>query len=278
MNSIEIKNLSKQYKDFYLNNISFSLPSGCILGLVGENGAGKSTTIKLMLDMINKSSGEIKLFGQDYRKCSKEDIGVVMEENGFPEFLNAKEMNGIFKRIYKNWSESDYFGYLQKFELTENKKIREFSKGMKMKLYISAALSHGAKLLLLDEATSGIDPVVRDEILDIFYEFTRDENHSILISSHIVSDLEKLCDYIAFMHKGKLVLFEEKDALINNYCIVSCSINELADIRKSDILGVRETPYGINAVIKKSAAKDFANTSSINLEDLFVYMIRGDEK
>lgn len=278
MNSIEIKNLSKQYKDFFLDNVGFTLPSGCILGLVGENGAGKSTTIKLMLDMINKSGGEIRLLGQDYRKCSKEDIGVVMEENGFPEFLSAKEMNGIFKRVYNNWSESDYFGYLQKFELPENKRIKEFSRGMKMKLYISAALSHGAKLLILDEATSGIDPVVRDEILEIFYDFTRDENHSILISSHIVSDLEKLCDYIAFMHKGRLVLFEEKDKLLNDYCIVQCGGNELKGIEKSAVLGRRETPYGTNAVIKKSAAKDFMNTSAINLEDLFVYRIRGNEK
>ena len=277
MNAIEVKNLNKQYKDFTLDNVSFTLPSGCILGLVGENGAGKSTTIKLLLDMINKNGGEIKLLGQDYKICPKDDIGVVMEENGFPEVLTADEINGIFGKIYKNWNEREYYGYLKRFELPEKKKIKEYSRGMKMKLYISVALSHNAKLLILDEATSGIDPVVRDEILEIFNEFTRNENHSILISSHIVSDLEKLCDYIAFMHKGKLVLFEEKDELLNNYCIVQCSRNELDKIEKSAVLGRRETPYGIQAVIKKTAAKDFIHTSAISL-DLFVYMIRGNQE
>lgn len=276
MNAIEITNLSKSYKDFKLDSINLTLPSGCIMGLVGENGAGKSTTIKLILNMINKSRGEISLLNRDYRACSKEDIGVVMEENGFPESLTAKEINSVFNGIYKNWSEAEYFAYLKKFELPEKKKIKDFSRGMKMKLYIAAALSHGAKLLILDEATSGIDPVVRDEILDIFYEFTRDENHSILISSHIVSDLEKLCDYIAFMHKGKLVLCEEKDELLNNYCIIQCDESELNNIEKSAILGIRKTDFGTNAVIKKSAVKSGMNQSPISIEDLFVYMIRGN--
>ncbi len=275
MNAIEVRNLSKNYKGFSLENISFTLPSGCIMGLVGENGAGKSTTIKLILDMIKKSGGEINLLGKSNTACSKEDIGVVMEENGLPESFNAKEINSVLKNIYKSWNEKEFFHYLNKFSIPTNKKIKNFSKGMKMKIHIAVALSHNAKLLILDEATSGLDPVVRDEILDIFNDFTRDENHSILFSSHIVSDLEKLCDYIAFMHKGCLLLCEEKDELLNNYCIAQCDESRINKIDKSDILSVRKSEYGVNAVIKIFPATSDMNVSPINLEDLFVYMIRG---
>ena len=275
MNAIEVKNLSKNYKGFSLENISFTLPNGCIMGLVGENGAGKSTTIKLILDMIKKSSGEIKILGKDTKEFSKEDIGVVTEEIGVPLSFNAKEINSVFKNIYKQWSERDFFAYMEKFSIPTNKKIKEFSKGMKMKLYIALALSHNAKLLILDEATSGLDPVMRDEILDIFNEFTRNENHSILISSHIVSDLEKICDYIAFMHNGKLILCEEKDELLNNYSIIQCDENTINQIDKADILSIRKSNYAVKAVIKSSAVTGNMISSPINLEDLFVYMIRG---
>ena len=275
MNAIEINNLTKRYKDFTLDNVSLTLPCGCIMGLVGENGAGKSTTIKLMLDMIRKESGEIKLLGTDYTVCSKEDIGVVLEENGFPESLNAIEMNKIFKNVYKQWNEGQYFSFLEKFELPAKKKIKDFSKGMKMKLYIAAALSHGAKLLILDEPTSGLDPVVRDEILDIFNDFTRDENHSILISSHIVSDLEKLCDYIAFIHKGRLILCEEKDRLLSEYCLIQCDEGTFAGIDKDSVLGYRKSGYGISAVVKAIAISGNVSISPLSIEDLFVYMIRG---
>lgn len=278
MNAIETKNLSKHYKNFTLNNINLTLPSGCIMGLVGENGAGKTTTIKLLLKMIRKDSGEIKLLGQDYTACSMEDIGVVTEENGFPESLNVSEMNKILKNIYKNWDKEIYFGYLREFEIPLDKKIKTFSKGMKMKLYIATALAHDAKLLILDEATSGLDPVVRNEILDIFNEFTRDEEHSVLISSHIVSDLEKICDYIAFMHKGKLILCEEKDELLYDYCIIQCDESTMNDLNEDDILSIRQSNYGSTAVIKKSALKEDMNAQPISLEDLFVYMIRGQKK
>lgn len=278
MHAIEIKNLSKAYKGFKIDNLNLTFPGGFILGLIGENGAGKSTTIKLILDMVHKDSGSISILGQDHKSVSKEDIGVVMEENGLPESFNADEINAVFKNIYSAWNESEYYSYLKKFSLPLNKKIKDFSKGMKMKLYIAVALSHSAKLLILDEATSGLDPVVRDEILDIFYDFTRDENHSILISSHIVSDLEKLCDYIAFMHKGKLILFEEKDELLNNYCIIQCTEDEINDFERSSVLGIRKNEYGVSAVVKKSSVKENINLIPINLEDLFVYMIRGYER
>ncbi len=278
MNAIEIKNLSKEYKDFRLDNISLTLPCGCIIGLVGENGAGKSTTIKLILDMIKKSGGEIRLLGQNSNACSKEDIGVVLEENGLPESFNAKEINTVFKNIYKQWNAQAFFSYLNKFNIPQNKKIKIFSKGMKMKLNIAVALSHNAKLLILDEATSGLDPVVRDEILDIFNDFTRDETHSVLISSHIVSDLEKLFDYIAFMHRGKLILCEEKDELLNHYSIVQCDEDTLNGIDKADIISVRKSDYTVRAVVKNTAVTEKMNSMPVNLEDLFVYMIRGQEK
>lgn len=275
MNAIEVKNLSKNYKGFGLENISFTLPSGCIMGLVGENGAGKSTTIKLILDMIKKTSGEIKIFEKNIDEISKEDIGVVTEENGIPLSFNAKEINTVFKNIYKQWNENDFFTYLEKFNIPHKKKIKEFSKGMTMKMYIAIALSHNAKLLILDEATSGLDPVIRDEILDIFNDFTRDESHSILISSHIVSDLEKICDYIAFMHNGKLIICEEKDELLNNYSIIQCDEKAIDEISKNDILSIRKSDYAVKAVIKSKAITDNMISAPINLEDLFVYMIRG---
>lgn len=278
MNAIETTNLSKHYRSFTLDKINLTLPSGCIMGLVGENGAGKTTTIKLLLKMIRKDSGEIKLLGQDYTACSMEDIGVVTEENGFPKSLNASEMNKIFKNIYKNWDKEIYFGYLRQFEIPLDKKIKTFSKGMKMKLYIATALAHDAKLLILDEATSGLDPVVRNEILDIFNEFTRDEEHSVLISSHIVSDLEKICDYIAFMHKGKLILCEEKDKLLYDYCMIPCNERMLESLHEEDILSVHKSNYGSTAVIKKSLLSDDMNAQPISLEDLFVYIIRGQKK
>lgn len=278
MNAIETRNLSKNYKNFTLENVNLTLPSGCIMGLVGENGAGKTTTIKLILNMIKKDSGEIRLLGKNQNECSMEDIGVVTEENGLPETLNTSEINKIFKNIYKNWDREIYFYYLRSFEIPLDKKIKRFSKGMKMKLYIAVALAHNAKLLILDEATSGLDPVVRNEILDIFNDFTRDEEHSVLISSHIVSDLEKICDYIAFMHKGKLILSEEKDELLNSYCIINGNESAIDDINECDILSISKTNYGCTAVIKKSALRDGTPYEPISLEDIFVYMIKGGKQ
>ena len=198
MNAIEVKNLTKKYTDFTLDNVSFTLPMGCIMGLIGENGAGKSTTIKLLLDAITRDSGEISILGKsnkDNFKATKEDLGVVLDEAHFPESINPKQVNAIMKNTYTNWNENTFFNYMKKFDLPLKKSFKDFSRGMRMKLMIAVALSHDAKLLILDEATSGLDPIVRDEILELFYEFTREEDHSILISSHIVSDLEKLCDY-----------------------------------------------------------------------------------
>lgn len=278
MNAVEVKELTKKFKGFTLDHVSFSLPAGCIMGLVGENGAGKSTTIKLLLDMLRKDGGTISILGKDEKRVSKDDIGVVFDECRFHEAFTAKDINQVLKSIFQRWNEQQFFDYLNRFEVPSNKKLKEFSRGMKMKISIAAAVSHDAKLLLLDEPTSTLDPVVRDEMLDIFYDFISDEQHSIIISSHIVSDLEKVCDYIAFMHKGKMILCEEKDRLLQECRLAQMSEAEFSAIDKDEIIGSRKTPFGITAVIRKAAAAQIRNTQPINLEDLFVYMIRGEEK
>lgn len=277
MNSLEIKNLTKTYRDFTLDHISFCLPEGCIMGFVGENGAGKSTTIKLILNMIQADGGEVSIFGQSNQvdlKAKKENIGVVLDEIGFPECISAKELNNVLRYAYENWDTEVYTGYLEKFKLPLNKPFKEYSRGMKMKLGITAALSHHAKLLILDEATSGLDPVVREEVLDILNEFTREENHSVLISSHIVSDLERLCDYIAFLHKGRLVLCDEKDRLLEHYGMVHCTHEQFKRLDANIVVGKKESHYGIEAIMERINIPDNMKISPIGIEDLFVYMAK----
>ena len=277
MNALEIKNVSKSFSGFCLDNINLTLPSGCIMGLIGENGAGKSTTIKLILDMLHKDSGTITILGKDNGEdiaLTKEDVGIVMDEVGMPECLTAKQIGKVMKHTFRNWNEDEYARLLKKLSLPDNKQFKDFSRGMKMKLGIAVALSHGAKLLLLDEPTSGLDPVVRDEVVDMFYDFTRDENHSILISSHIVSDLEKLCDYVAFLHKGKLLLCEEKDVLLSEYGIIHCTVEQLSELDKEVIKYKKETPYGAEAIVPRADAPDGFKLSPISIEELFVFMVK----
>ena len=277
MNALEIRNLTKSFKDFRLDNLNLTLPSGCIMGLIGENGAGKSTTIKLILDIIHKDGGSIKILGEDNEKdirLTKEDIGVVMDDVGLPELLTAKQIGKIMKSTFKNWNQDEYNRILSKFSLPVGKQFKDFSRGMKMKLGIAIAMSHGAKLLLLDEATSGLDPVVRDEVIEMFYDFTRDENHSILISSHIVSDLEKLCDYIAFLHKGQLLLCEEKDVLLSKYGIVHCTPETLSALAAGSIKYTKVTPYGIEAIVLRESVPEDIKISPITIEELFLFMVK----
>ena len=277
MNALEIKNLTKAYPGFKLDNLNLTLPSGCIMGLIGENGAGKSTTIKLILDMIHKDSGTITILGKDNgdsMELTKEDIGVVMDEVGVPECMSAKQVGKVMKHTFKNWKDEEYRLLLQKLSLPNDKPFKDFSRGMKMKLGIAVAMSHGAKILILDEATSGLDPVVRDEVVEMFGEFTRNENHSILISSHIVSDLEKICDYIAFLHKGKLLLCEEKDQLLAEYGLIHCTADELQKVPVNAIQYKKENPYGIEAMVLRSAVPVDMNVSPISIEELFVFMVK----
>lgn len=277
MNALEIKNLTKSFAGFKLDNLSLTLPCGCIMGLIGENGAGKSTTFKLILDMIHKDNGTITILGKDNEdniRLTKEDVGIVMDEVGIPECLTAKQVGKVMKHTFRNWDDAEYTRLLQKLSLPDNKPFKDFSRGMKMKLGIAIAMSHGSKLLLLDEATSGLDPVVRDEVVEMFSDFTRDENHSILMSSHIVSDLEKLCDYVAFLHKGKLLLCEEKDMLLAQYGIIHCTAEQLKELSPDAIKHKKESLYGVEAMVLRDAIPADMNISPISIEELFVFMVK----
>lgn len=277
MNAIEIKDLCKTYPGFSLDHVNLTLPCGCIMGLVGENGAGKSTTIRLILDMIARDSGTITLLGKDNReniRLLKEDIGVVLDEVGIPACLNPKQVGKIMANTFRNWEQAVYDSLLEKLAVPPEKPFKDFSKGMKMKLGIAIALSHRPKLLILDEATSGLDPVVRDEVLDLFSEFTREESHAVLISSHIVSDLEKICDYIAFLHKGRLLLCEGKDALKEKYGILRCSREQLSALPPETVIGRKETAYGVEAIAARDAVPAGLSLSPIDIEELFIFMVK----
>lgn len=272
MNAIEINNLTKSYRDFRLERLSLSLPNGCIMGLIGENGAGKSTTIKSVLGIVRPDSGSIRVFGHEISPEDKNDIGVVLDDVGIPESFNAKDVNRVMKNTYKSWDEVQYKNYIKSFRLPEKKRFKDFSKGMKMKLGIAVALSHNAKLLILDEPTSGLDPLVRDEIVDILHDFTRSESHSILISSHIVSDLEKLCDYIAFIHNGRLMLCEEKDILLERYGFVNITEKQLSSLDSSSVKGKKITPYGVQAIVDRFNIPRGFDIKPVTIEELFVFM------
>ena len=276
-NAIEIKGLTKAYAGFTLDHLDLVLPEGCIMGLVGENGAGKSTTIKLILDIIHKDGGSIKLFGKDNGeniRLAKEEIGVVLDDIGIPECLTAVQVGNVMKHTFKNWSQDTYRDLLQKLSLPQGKPFQDFSRGMKMKLGFAVALSHRAKLLILDEPTSGLDPVARDEVVEILTEFTRQEEHAVLISSHIVSDLEKLCDYIAFLHRGRLILCEEKDRLLAEYGLISCTEEELHDFAPDVVRYKKVNPYGVQALVARDDVPEGIRVSPVSIEELFVFMAK----
>ena len=278
MDAIVVKNLRKEYAGFTLRDCSLTLPAGCVMGLIGENGAGKSTVIRCLLHMIERTAGDIFLLGKNIDDKDfdsvKESVGVVLDEAMFPPVIHARQLNRILKNSYKNWEETLYFSYSKKFSLPEKLPFSKYSKGMKMKLSIAAALSHRAKLLILDEATSGLDPVVRDEILDIFNDFTRENDCSILISSHIVSDLEKICDYIAFLHQGELLCCEEKDRLLEKYGLIHCTKADFSAIPAEAVIGKKESPYGIEAlVLREKISADLA-VSPVGIEDIFLYFVK----
>ena len=243
-NALTISGLTKTYKDFVLDSVSFTVPSGSIVGLIGENGAGKSTIINAVLGLIQKEAGHVTILGnEELDGDTKEQIGVVFDGSNYPEMLSPKKISKIMKNIYHSWDEQTYLRLLKKFFLPLDKQIKQFSKGMKMKLAISVALSHNSKLLILDEATSGLDPVIRDDILDMLLDFVQDEEHSILVSSHITSDLEKIADYIVFIHEGQVVFFKPKDELTEQYGIIKCGAAQFDALDKSDIIVYRKMDY-----------------------------------
>ena len=282
-NILEVKNLCKKYNQFELKNVNLTLPKGMIMGLIGENGAGKTTTIKSILNLTN-STGEINIFGlnvKKYDKKIKEDIGVVLNENFFSEYLNPKDINKIMKNIYKNWDEKLYFKYLEDFKLPQNKISKEFSSGMKMKLKIAVVLAHHPKLLILDEPTSGLDPVARSEILDIFQDFIQNGENSIFVSSHITSDLEHIADYITFINDGEIVLSKTRDELLEEYGIVKCSKAEFEKINKKDYVKYKVNRYEYDVLVEnKSEFKrkyDFNVIDKPTLEDIMLIYIKGEK-
>lgn len=281
-NVIEVKGLRKKYKDFELKDINLSLQKGMIMGFIGENGAGKTTTIKAILNLINPTSGEIKIFGLDNKKEEekiKEDIGVVLDDSFLSEYLNAEDINKIMKNIYKNWDEKLFFEYIEKFKLPRKQISKEFSSGMKMKLKIATAISHKPKLLILDEPTSGLDPVARNEILDIFQEFIENGENSILVSSHITSDLEHIADYITFINEGKIILSKERDELLEKYGLAKCSEEEFKTINSNDYIKYKKNRYDYEVLVEdKNEFEKKYNISIVDrpsLEDIMLIYIKG---
>lgn len=280
---LEVQDICKHYQDFELDHVSFTLPKGMIMGFVGENGAGKTTTLKAILNAVKLDSGSISLFGQSNLKNEesiKNQIGVVFDENHFPEMLTPKEVSKILKGIYRQFDEMLYWEYMNRFHLPNKKKIKEFSRGMKMKLSLAAAMSHKAKLLLLDEPTSGLDPIARREILDILQRYVEEEEASILLSSHITSDLEKICDYITFIHQGKILLNDQKDVILENYGILKCGKSEVEKVSSSDILGKCVGHFGAEILVKnkKDMKRKYPNMvmDQATIDDIMI-LIAGED-
>ena len=277
--ALKVEGLRKEYPGFVLDGIDIALPVGCVMGFIGENGAGKSTTIKLILDLIRKDAGKISVLGEildTEHGQLKEKIVVVMDECNFPESMTVTNIERMMRGCYRTWDRNRFEQYRQKFQLPSDKKIKDFSRGMKMKLSIAVALSHDSRLLILDEATSGLDPIVRDEILDIFLEFIQNEDHSIFISSHILSDLEKICDYITFIHRGKLVFSEEKESLREKYVVVKCSEKELNLLVPSAVIGVRKNSFGVEALVERKAVPEHMVQDPASIEDIMLYYVKSE--
>lgn len=278
--ALELKQVSKVYENFALQNISLTLPRGCIMGLIGENGAGKSTTLKLLLNLIKRDGGEITVLDSPAEIFSAQRnaaIGVVMDECHIPDMLHVKQVNKIMKDIYFNWEEDTFFALAKRFGLPEKAKIKTYSRGMRMKLSIAVALSHNAQLLILDEATSGLDPVVRDEILELFLDFMQDENHAILIASHITSDLEKICDYITYIHKGHIELSMEKDRLLEEHGIFKGSEEQLQALPAEAVLRVRRNQFNVEALVKREQIHANILLERPTLEAIMLFFNKGSQ-
>ncbi len=279
-NMLKIENVCKNYPSFSLNHINFQVPAGCIMGFIGENGAGKSTTIKLILDLIQKDSGVIEVLGQDSTKISrdmKEHIGVVLDEANFSQELNYKDINKIMKHLYKTWDSHKFMQMMKEGAIPPDRKFKDYSKGMKMKLSIAAAVCHDTWLLIMDEATSGLDPISREEVLDFLLEFIQDERHAVFISSHILSDLEKVCDYITLIHKGSIIFSEVKDELIEKYGILKCGKDELADIDAGAIIGMRENAFGTEALVLKNRIPEGFVVDLATLDEIMLFYVKGEK-
>ena len=283
---LDVQNLTKRYSGgFFLDHLSFQVPYGSVMGLIGENGAGKSTALKLILNLIRRGEGTVSLFGLDNiedEEAIKQQIGIVFDENHFHELFTTADISRIMRGLYRDWDDALFARYLDSFQIPKEKQIKAFSRGMKMKLSIAAALAHHPKLLLLDEATSGLDPIVRDEILSIFFDFIQDEEHTILMSSHITGDLEKIADYITFIHEGKAVFTGVKDDLLDSHGIIKCSAQEMQSIDPKWTVKTRQGIFGCEALVNNKAAvrrlyPDFV-VDNASLEDTMLFYVKGEER
>lgn len=278
-NALKITGLCKQYKGFALKDVSFTLPSGCVMGFIGENGAGKTTTIKAILNLIHRDAGSICLLGQDNiadERAVKERIGVVLEDGCFLNTMNARQVDVLMGKAYRNWHSEQFFDFLKRFGIDTGKKIKDYSKGMRMKVNIATAMSHDAELLIMDEPTSGLDPVVRDEVLDLFYDFMQDEGHSILLSSHITSDLDKIADYITFIHQGRIILSEPRDVLLDTYGVLHCTAEQLAALDPSAVRGRRVGAFGCEALVRRDGVPANWPVDPVNIEQMMLFLTRGE--
>lgn len=284
-NAIAVSGLTKKYDGFTLDNVSFVVPKGSIMGFIGRNGAGKTTTIKALLNIFTPDGGTIEMLGMDNRAHEyeiKQHIAAVFDEIPFHENFTADMLSVMFRGLYSTWDEKTYISYLERFGLPRRKKLGKFSKGMKMKLQIAAALSHGSKLLIMDEATSGLDPVVRNEVLDIFREYLRDDENSILMSSHITSDLEKIADCVTFIDKGKILLTGYKDDIIDSHGVIRCTKDELAELSREDYISARVNDFGAEAMVsdRAGAKRRFPGmiVEKTTLEEIMLFYVNREKK
>nr|WP_300186240.1 ABC transporter ATP-binding protein [uncultured Agathobaculum sp.] len=279
-NALEVRGLCKQYEGFALDHVSFTLPRGCVMGLIGENGAGKSTTIKAILNLIHRDAGEIHVLGWDNiadERTVKEHIGVVLEDGCFLNTMNARQVDVLMGKAYEKWNSEQFFGFLKRFGIDTDKKIKDYSKGMRMKTNIAVAMSHDAELLIMDEPTSGLDPVVRDEVLDLFYDFMQDDTHAILLSSHITSDLDKIADYITFIHGGRVALSEPRDTLLDTYGVLHCTADQLSALDPSAVRGKRVGTFGCEALVRRDGVPQGWPVEPVNIEQVMLFLTRGED-
>lgn len=279
--AIELKGVTKKLGDFHLGPLTFSVPTGCVVGYIGENGAGKSTTIKLLLGLMEADSGQINILGKPLEKITEEqkkDIAYVFDDLFLPGAMTLADVQRFHSLLYgKAWHDEAFQRLIKSFHLSEKRRVQDLSRGMKMQLGLAVALSHGAKLLLLDEATSGLDPVIRDDVLDVLLDYLQDENHTVFISSHILSDLEKIADYIAFIHKGQLLFIENKDSLAEEYGIAALTEDQLQAFDPGAVVGYRKHRFGIEALVKRDLVPADLRLDKASIEDIMVFTIKEDK-
>jgi ABC-2 type transport system ATP-binding protein len=278
MKTFSFDSVIKKYPLYEFSVPALSLTSGTVMGLVGENGAGKTTLIKMLMGMVRPNSGKIQVFGKDITtdfEMAKQRIGFVLDEANFPQSINSAQVDSIMRKCYKNWDSQTYLGYLERFDLPQNKMFKQFSRGMKMKLTLSVALSHQAEFLVLDEPTGGLDPMARDQILEVLNDYTRNEGHSVLISSHIISDLEKICDYVTFLHKGSILFSEDKETLLESYVLVRCSHEHRQALDPLSILAAKTLPYSEEVLMRSDTVPSFVKSERIGIEQIMVMMAKG---